>query len=115
MEVLQIFGLWDQEIDSNSKSLKGLLQDLTKILIAECPLKMMKNAFYFMLKAIFALPIFTFSPYLFDHVGKWLDKKAKVNIKIYDITGWIVNNIHITQHLQKQKQLGNKIWSVIRI
>ena len=54
-----------------------------------------------MLKAIFALQIFTFSPYLFDHVGKWLDKKAKVNIKIYDITGWIVNNIHITQHLQK--------------
>ena len=79
------------------KALKGL----RKILIAESPLKMMKNAFYFMLKAIFALSIFTFSPYLFDHVGKWLDQKAKVNIKIYDITGWVVSNIHITQHLQK--------------
>ena len=78
MEVLQIFGLWDQEIDSNSKSLKGLLQGLRKNLIAESPLKMMKNAFYFMLKAIFALQIFTFLPYLFDHVENGLIRKLRL-------------------------------------
>ena len=24
--------------------------------------------------------------YFFDHVGKWLDRKANVNFKIYDVT-----------------------------
>ena len=48
---------------------------------------MMKNAFYFMLKAPF--------------LGTPLDKK--VNFKIYDITDWTKNNYntHITQYLKK--------------
>ena len=41
----------------------------------------MKNAFCFMLKAPFVLGIFTFLSWLFSHVGKQLDKKAKVNSK----------------------------------
>ena len=39
---------------------KGTLSGLRKFLKAESSLKMMKNAFYFTLKALFALKIFTF-------------------------------------------------------
>ena len=39
---------------------KGALSGLTKILAAESYLKMMKNAFYFTLKVLFVLRIFTF-------------------------------------------------------
>ena len=39
---------------------------------------MMKNAFYFILKALFALKIFKFL--------SWLEKKDKINFEIYDVT-----------------------------
>ena len=41
----------------------------------EIPLKMMKNAFYFILKAFFVLKIFRFLSWLFGHVEKtaWLE------------------------------------------
>ena len=44
-----------------AKFLKGALSGLRQFLAAESPLKMMKNAFYFNLKALFALKIFKFS------------------------------------------------------
>ena len=40
------------------------------ICFIKCPLKMMKNAFYFILKALFVLKIFKFLSRLFGHVGK---------------------------------------------
>ena len=49
---------------------KGVLFDLRQFLITESSLKMMKNAFYFTLKAIFVLKIFTFLSWLFGHVEK---------------------------------------------
>ena len=45
------------------------------------PFKNDENAFYFMLKALFILKIFTFLSWHFGYVEKWLDKKAMVNIK----------------------------------
>ena len=39
----------------------------------ESPLKMMKNAFYFILKSPFVLKIHKFLSRLFGHVGKKLD------------------------------------------
>ena len=36
----------------------------------ERPLKMMKNAFYFMVKALFVLKIFIFLSWLFGHLEK---------------------------------------------
>ena len=39
---------------------KGTLIDLRQLLATESPLKMMKNAFHFILKALFALKIFKF-------------------------------------------------------
>ena len=34
----------------------------------------------------------TFYPDCFDHVGKWLDKKAKVNFEICEVRDWDPNN-----------------------
>ena len=39
---------------------KDALSDLRQFLATESPLKMMKNAFYFTLKALFVLKIFKF-------------------------------------------------------
>ena len=63
----------------------------------------MKNSFYFFLKALLVLEIFTFLSWLFGHVEKRFDEKAMVNFNIYDITGWTTNNYntHITQCLKK--------------
>ena len=46
------------------------------ICFTESPLKMMKNAFYFILKALFVLKIFKFLLWLFGHVEKmaWLER-----------------------------------------
>ena len=60
---------------------------------------MMKNAFNFMLKAVFVR--------LFDFAGKWLDKQAKINFK----TDWTTSNYntHVAQYLKKQRQTSNDI------
>ena len=55
-------------------------------------LRMMKNAFYFMLKALSVLKMFTFLSLLFGYAEKRLDKKTRVNFKIYDVTDWTANN-----------------------
>ena len=60
--------------------------------ISESPLKMMKKAFYFMLKACFVLKIFTFLPRLFGYAEKRLGKKVQVIFKIYVVTNWTTNN-----------------------
>ena len=48
-------------------------QNLRRFLATESPLKMIKNAFSFILKAIFILKIFKFLSLLFSHVEKRLD------------------------------------------
>ena len=45
-----------------------------------------------MLKALFVVEVFTFSPWRFGYVEKQLYKKAKVNFKIYDPTDCTTNN-----------------------
>ena len=53
----------------------------------------------------------------FDYVRKQLDKKTKINIKIYDASNWKKNNYnrHISQHLKKARQSVDEIWSVIKM
>ena len=72
----------------------------------------MKNVYYFMLKALFVLEIFTFLHWLFAYVEKRLDKKAMFNFKIYDVTECITNNYNtfIVQYLNTLKQPDNDIW-----
>ena len=68
---------------------------------------MMKIFFYFILKALFALEIFKYLFWLFGHVGKQLDKNAKVNFKIRDVTSWVTTTaIHILPGISKIK--GNQ-------
>ena len=63
---------------------------LIQFLATESPLKMMTNASYFTIKALFVLKIFIFL--------YW-----RVNFKIYDVTTWLTNNCntHIVQYLKK--------------
>ena len=72
--ILQKFkGLSDRSFKQNSAhrpSLKSDFQLPNKILFIcfhESPLKMMKNAFYLMLEALFVLKIFNFFSWLFGH------------------------------------------------
>ena len=64
---------------------------------------MIKNAFYFILKAFSVLNKFKFLSWLFCHIEKRLDAKDKVNFKIYDITTLLTNNYNtrIAQYLKK--------------
>ena len=48
-----------------------------------------------MLKTLFILKIFRFLSRLFGYAEKRLDKQAKVNLKIYDVTDWTANNHNI--------------------
>ena len=52
------------------KSDSHLPKKICVICLIESPLKMMKNAFYFILKAFFILKIFQFLSRLFGHLGK---------------------------------------------
>ena len=64
--------------------------------------KKMKNTFYFILKAFLFSRYLNFCADFFDNVGKRIDKKATVNLKIYDVTTWITSNknAHILQYLK---------------
>ena len=57
-------------------TLKGALSGLRQFLATESPLKVMKNAFYFTLKALFVHEIFKFLSWLFGSVEKtaWLER-----------------------------------------
>ena len=83
--------------------LKVPLSSLRQFLTTETSLKMMTNALYFMLKALFVFEIFAFLSWSFGYVEKRLDKEAKVNFKIYDVTAWTTNNCNtlIDQYLKK--------------
>ena len=89
------------------KILKAALSCLRQFLVTESTLKMMKNAFYFISKALFVLKIFKFLSWLFGHVPKRLDKEDEVNFKSYDVTAWLTNNcIGILSNIWKSK--GNQ-------
>ena len=51
----------------------------------------MKNAFYYMLKALVVVEIFTIVSRRFTYVEKWLDNKAMVNFKMYCISKTVPN------------------------
>ena len=64
----------------------------------------MKNAFYFILKASFALKVFKFLSWLFCHVKRRrFDQKDNFKFKIYEVTIWLTKNYntHIAQYLMK--------------
>ena len=64
---------------------------------------MMKNTFYFILKAVSVLQTFTFLPRLFGYVEKRFDKKLKANFKFYNVRDWATknDNTDIAHYLKK--------------
>ena len=62
---------------------------------------MMKNVFNSYWKLF--LFLFNIVSWLFGDLGKQLDKKAKVEFKIYDVTEWETNNYntHTAQYIKK--------------
>ena len=55
-----------------------------------------------------------FFPEFFGHVGKRIDKKAKVNFKIYDISDWETKiTIHILPNISRSKD--NQIMKIVRL
>ena len=48
----------NKETTVKSQNFKGTLSDLRQFLATESPVEMMKNAFYFFLKALFLLELF---------------------------------------------------------
>ena len=85
------------------------------ICFIERSLKMMKNAFYFILKAVFVLKIVKFFVMTF-----WSSREngfiRKLRLTARFMT-WFTNNYntHSAQYLTKQKQPDDEIWSVNRI
>ena len=67
----------------------------------ESPLEMMKNTFYFMLKVLFVLEIFSFLSRFFGFVEKRLDN-AMVDFKIFDGIDCTTNNYntYLAQYLK---------------
>ena len=59
-------------IENLAKNIKSALSVLRQFLATENPLKMMKNAFYFNLTALFVLKISRFLPWIFGRVEKRL-------------------------------------------
>ena len=84
-------------------TIKSAFSSLRQFLATKSPLRMMKNAFYFTSKALSFFKIFKFLYWLFGHAAKQLDKKDKVNFKLYDVTAWLTNNrtTHIAQFVEK--------------
>ena len=74
------------------------LKNLGFICMNESVLEIMKNAFYFNLKALFVFKVqyLNFCPDLFGCVGKWLAKKAKLISKFMTLpTGKQIITIQI--------------------
>ena len=77
-----------------------------------------KNLFYFKLKSLSVLKIFTFLHFYI--LSFWLcrktDNKAKINFKIYDVTDWTINNYytHFLQCVKKERQSDHDILSISR-
>ena len=76
-------------------SFKGAYSGLTQFLATECPLEMM-----------IVIKTFQFLSWIFGQAGKGLDKMAKVNFKIYDVTNQITSNNMSNISRSKGKKFG---------
>ena len=78
-------------------SCKGVLSGRRQLFATENLFKMMKNTFYFTLKALLVFKIFKFLSWVFGHAEKQLDYKDKVNFKLYDVRTWETNKYNISR------------------
>ena len=77
---------------------------------------MMRNGFYFILKALFILKMFKFLFWLFGYIQKTIWLKKQVNFKIYDVTARLTITIHILPNISlSMDKETNDILSVDKI
>ena len=89
------FFCFSEIIEGNKHFKVGLLtfhKSVCVICFFESPLKLLKNAFYFTLKALFVLKIFNFLSWPFGHDEKRLDLKDKVSVRSHDVTTSLTGN-----------------------
>ena len=91
--MLQGKGVMNSIKDFLTGWLQGALSNLRQFLATEIFLIMMKNAFYFIWKALLG-QVFV--------LKNDLKKKDKINFKIYNVTNWLINNCnaHIDQYFK---------------
>ena len=82
------------------------------ICLIERPLKMMRNALYFILKALLLSRYLSFCHDFLVMQEKWLDQIDKITFKIHDVTTWFTNNCGtcIVQYVTNKRQAGNETW-----
>ena len=87
------------------------------ICLIERPLKMMRNALYFILKALLLSRYLRFCHDFLVVQEKWLDQIDKITFKIHDVITWLTNNCgtYIVQYVTNKKQADNETWSINRI
>ena len=102
-----LLGSQTAENKEKSYAIKDTLSGLRQLLVIERPLKMMKYAFYFMLKA---LP---------DLVVMWKNSLLRKQWLIFDVTDCITKiTMHILSNISRSKLgqlISNEIWSVNKI
>ena len=66
-------------------------------------ISLLSYLFHLERKALFVIKILKLYHDIFDHTGRRLDTKAKLNFKFYDVIIWETNNCntHIAQYLKK--------------
>ena len=70
----------------------------------ESSLKMMKNAFYFIWKALFVLKMLTFLCWLFPLLEKTVCLERWCYFKFYDVTAWLTTiTTHILSNISRSK------------
>ena len=74
------------------------------------PSKMMKYAYYFILKALFILKMFKFLSWLFGHLEKtaWFEKD-KINLETYDVN----NKLQYTYCSISHKLKATRQWNLV--
>ena len=93
---------------------KSALSGLIKFLAAESPLKMMENAFYFTLKALFVLKYLNlFFDFLFVWKNRLIRKISLISKFVTSQLGYQTIAIHMLTNISTSK--GHEIWSVDRI
>ena len=81
----------------------------------------MKNAFYFILKALFVFEIFKFlyiPLLLFFPVNHWLRGWLNINLKVYDVSNCLNKNTLITHfvlYIEKEKRYDIEPLSIDRV
>ena len=92
---------------------KGALSGLRQFLTIESPLKLIKNAFYFILKAIFVLKIFKFLSGLFGYVEKARRRRKLISKFMTSQPGYQAITVHILPNILRSR--GNQTIKFVQL